>query len=100
LVDDLVLATNYTGTILDLRGLKESGRIFIRTNSVTDLLLDDLEKAGSIEYDYGIEIKTVSAPKLTSAGEISFRASESAQNITFPVLTEASSLALLKGLEA
>lgn len=99
MVDDLVLATNYTGTILDLRGLKESGRIFIRTNSVTDLLLDDLEKAGSIEYDYGIEIQTVSAPKLTSAGEISFRASESAQNITFPVLTEASSLVLLKGLE-
>ncbi len=92
LADDMVILANFTGTRLDLTGLRETARIYIRTTAITEFLIDDLERAESIEYESetGAAVETFSAPELASVGRLSI--GSPVTNMSLPILVEARAL--------
>lgn len=85
LVDGVVIHPNFTGTTVDFRNLTKMGGVFIETNAVTTILLDNLEDTDAIVYIVdNATITTLSAPKLKRAQWLGFSATMS--NLSLPVL--------------
>ena len=91
LVDDINIAWNYTGKIVDLSGITELSTILFETVNITGLLLPDVEKLDRlILAEDGTRLTSFDASKLVTAGYMRFDMSD--VNLEFPVLTN------LKGL--
>jgi hypothetical protein len=85
LVDGVVIHPNYTETTLDFRNLTRMGGIFIETNKITEILLDNLDETDAIVYIVdNATLTTLSAPKLKRAQWLGFSATM--VNLTFPAL--------------
>ncbi len=85
LVDGVVIHPNFTGSTIDFRNLTKMGGLFIETNTLTTILLDNLEETDAIVYIVdNATITTLSAPKLRRAQWLGFSATMS--NLNFPAL--------------